>query len=728
MLRSILSGYALVFFSTQWYVGFFFMLATFVIPAQGLAGLGSLVLSNLWARILGFSREEIRGGYYAYNGLLTGLALGLYYQLNGPFVLMLVIATFLGVLIAASIDSLFRRYLSIPVLSIPFVVTTWLVLAADQHFHGLIYTLEPFEVTFLRDALPPALDLFFRSLGATFFQLTAVAGILISVGLLLFSRIAFVLAVVGMISGTFVYTFLRGDLQDLHRSLLSFNFILTAITVGGIWTIPGPDSLILAAAGSALCALIAAASAYLFSPFGIPALAFPFVVTAGIIIFALKQRSAIFRFRPLLTPERTPEMNLKRQRNAKTRFLSQKMPAFLLPFSGEWSVTQGVGGRHTHKELWAHAWDFEVRDDASNPFREKGAMLEEFYSYNMPVYCPADGRIAAVVNRIEDNPVGQVNTEANWGNHVIVWHYGNVFTAFCHLRRGTVGVSEGEWVRQGQMIGRVGNSGRSITPHLHFHVQASPDIGAPCIEAELLHYVKSEGSGNLYVTHGIPREGERISTISAESHIFEGAGFPLGCKWTYETAFGPKAWKETWETEMDFAGNRFIVCKSRRARIRYTVNRYVLLLLDYEGGRDTGLYWLFLGLPRLPMSAEKISWQDELPGELMLGWLSRSLFDLLEPLYPLARIRTTSRFIQTGARFSVQTDLAHGGVLARRTGLGSVRITSRFEPRRGLVSLSSRVGSGEHFSLNQISHAVGDGLSEKVAVPSPISSVVGGST
>ncbi|RJR51769.1 MAG: hypothetical protein C4576_03195 [Desulfobacteraceae bacterium] len=706
MVNSILSGYGLVFFSTKPLVGLLFMLATFVVPAQGLAGLGALLLSNGWAYFLGFSREEIRGGYYAYNGLLTGLALGLTYQINGPFVLMLLMASLLGVLIAASLQSLFRNYLFIPVLSAPFVLTTWLVLVADQGFHGLIYTLEPFETTFLVGVFPEALDLFLRSLGASFFQLTPIAGLLIFAGLLLYSRFALVLAVVGLISGSVIYSLLKGDPVDLHRNLIGFNFILTAVAIGGVWTVPGMDTLVLAAAGSGLCAMIAAASTTLLAPLSLPALAFPFIATTCVMIFALRQRPlrqgrSTWRFQTLIVPEKSPEMNVKKQRNAKTRFLRPETPGFALPVSGEWTVTQGTEGEHTHRHSWSHAWDFEIHDDSGKPHREQGAVLEDYYSFNMPVYAPAEGKVVTVVNHIEDNPLGLVNTEENWGNLIILWHYGSVYTACCHLRRGTAAVSEGESVRQGQLIGRVGNSGRSSVPHLHFHAQNNPHIGAASIHAELLHYLTSSASTSLYHTHGIPSQGERIRPLPIDDRIFRAAGFPLGRKYLFEISCGRKSWRETWETELDFSGNRFLVCAASGARIRYTVNPYALLLLDYEGPPDTGLYWLFLGLPRLPMTTEKVGWKDELDGGLMLPLMKRFLSDLLDPFHSFARVQTASRFNGTGSGFVVQTDLAHKGVLAGRK-FKKVRITSSLDPQRGLFSLTSEMDGGRIFSLAQM--------------------------
>jgi murein DD-endopeptidase MepM/ murein hydrolase activator NlpD len=40
-----------------------------------------------------------------------------------------------------------------------------------------------------------------------------------------------------------------------------------------------------------------------------------------------------------------------------------------------------------------------------------------------------------------------------------------------HLRLGTVSVTAGDVVRVGQLLGEVGNSGRSTEPHLHIHAE-----------------------------------------------------------------------------------------------------------------------------------------------------------------------------------------------------------------------------------------------------------------
>jgi len=58
---------------------------------------------------------------------------------------------------------------------------------------------------------------------------------------------------------------------------------------------------------------------------------------------------------------------------------------------------------------------------------------------------------------------------SGYGKLVIVRHSGNVFTAYAHNQRNLV--RKGDRVRSGDVIARVGSSGRATGPHLHFEVR-----------------------------------------------------------------------------------------------------------------------------------------------------------------------------------------------------------------------------------------------------------------
>jgi murein DD-endopeptidase MepM/ murein hydrolase activator NlpD len=59
-----------------------------------------------------------------------------------------------------------------------------------------------------------------------------------------------------------------------------------------------------------------------------------------------------------------------------------------------------------------------------------------------------------------------------YGNYVVIQHGNGSQTLYAHQSKIIVGV--GEHVVQGQVIGYVGNTGRSTGPHLHFEVRNGP--------------------------------------------------------------------------------------------------------------------------------------------------------------------------------------------------------------------------------------------------------------
>ena len=63
------------------------------------------------------------------------------------------------------------------------------------------------------------------------------------------------------------------------------------------------------------------------------------------------------------------------------------------------------------------------------------------------------------------------NCGGGFGNYVILDHGNNVYTIYGHMASGSITVTEGDTVKQGQVIGKVGSSGSSTGPHLHFQVE-----------------------------------------------------------------------------------------------------------------------------------------------------------------------------------------------------------------------------------------------------------------
>ncbi len=67
-------------------------------------------------------------------------------------------------------------------------------------------------------------------------------------------------------------------------------------------------------------------------------------------------------------------------------------------------------------------------------------------------------------------------TNAIAGNYIVIDHKNGEYSAYCHLQEGSIGVKAGDSVHKGMVIAKVGNTGNSGAPHLHFQLMDSQDF------------------------------------------------------------------------------------------------------------------------------------------------------------------------------------------------------------------------------------------------------------
>jgi hypothetical protein len=122
---------------------------------------------------------------------------------------------------------------------------------------------------------------------------------------------------------------------------------------------------------------------------------------------------------------------------------------------------------------------------------EKGAVFSgdkldnrSHHAYGEEVYAVADGRVVAVKDGIPDNtlspegfrPAVPIALETLAGNSITLELGGGQFAFYAHLKTGSLRVKAGDRVQRGQALARIGNSGDSRKPHLHFQVTTSPKL------------------------------------------------------------------------------------------------------------------------------------------------------------------------------------------------------------------------------------------------------------
>jgi hypothetical protein len=90
------------------------------------------------------------------------------------------------------------------------------------------------------------------------------------------------------------------------------------------------------------------------------------------------------------------------------------------------------------------------------------------------VVAAADGKVANTREGVPDVAVQEQDREKisriGCGNAVVIDHGNGWRTAYCHMAKGSVAVRSGREVKAGDKIGRIGLSGLTEYPHLHFTV------------------------------------------------------------------------------------------------------------------------------------------------------------------------------------------------------------------------------------------------------------------
>ncbi len=150
-----------------------------------------------------------------------------------------------------------------------------------------------------------------------------------------------------------------------------------------------------------------------------------------------------------------------------------------LPFKGEWYVFWG--GRtldqnhHAASRAQRFAHDLAIMKDGSTHSGD-GRQLRDYYCYGKEVRAPAAGTIVWLEDDHPDQQIGTSDPAHPIGNGVIIDHGNGEFSVIAHLQPHSLKVKLDQWVKNGQVLGKVGNSGNTSEPHVHYHLQNRIDM------------------------------------------------------------------------------------------------------------------------------------------------------------------------------------------------------------------------------------------------------------
>lgn len=124
------------------------------------------------------------------------------------------------------------------------------------------------------------------------------------------------------------------------------------------------------------------------------------------------------------------------------------------------------------------AIDFIRFDAQGRAFTGDLRVLTNWNFYGAEIVSSTPGRVVEVVSNLPDQVPGQlppdITVETAGGNHIIIDIGQGRYALYAHMIPGSAAVSVGNYVQPGQLLGRLGNSGNSDAPHLHFQIMDAP--------------------------------------------------------------------------------------------------------------------------------------------------------------------------------------------------------------------------------------------------------------
>ena len=151
------------------------------------------------------------------------------------------------------------------------------------------------------------------------------------------------------------------------------------------------------------------------------------------------------------------------------------------------AITTHNGHHLTEDGYGDFAIDYVQTEDDGRTFAGDGIDNADYAIWGLDVVAPRGGVVFDVVDAFADQPPGVLGPFAT-GNWVGLALGDDLYVYVFHLQAGSipVGLDVGDVVEEGALLGRVGNSGYSLEPHLHIvayawqeHLQRSFSVPLP---------------------------------------------------------------------------------------------------------------------------------------------------------------------------------------------------------------------------------------------------------
>lgn len=196
---------------------------------------------------------------------------------------------------------------------------------------------------------------------------------------------------------------------------------------------------------------------------------------SGVKIYKVNHESMVMEYAIVLNSNnQITGLRPQQYRDRSIKVIERNTTKMILPFKEEWFVfwggTEVTQNYHVAYPNQKYAYDIMMVKDGKS-YKGDPKNNENYYVFGKEIIAPCDAKVVKVITGVHDNIPGELNPQQLTGNTVVLETQNKEYLLFAHLKLGSVNVEEGQMVKQGDLLGKCGNSGNTTEAHLHLSLQ-----------------------------------------------------------------------------------------------------------------------------------------------------------------------------------------------------------------------------------------------------------------
>jgi hypothetical protein len=220
-----------------------------------------------------------------------------------------------------------------------------------------------------------------------------------------------------------------------------------------------------------------------------------------------------------------------------------------------------------------------------------------------------------------------------------------LYSQISHLKKDSLLVNIGDYVKKGTIIASCGNSGRSPEPHIHFQVQHIPVFGAKTVALPLSYFIEKTDNKLEFKINEVPSENTFISNVEELPLLFNAFNFKPNnrLKITNEKT----KVVEEFEIYTNEFNQLYFYCKKTDTKLFFKNDGVLFTFEKFEGNKNSVLFEFYKSCYSILLGYYPTILLDyDMPNYLFTNFGFQTLNDIFAPIYNFINIKYSSKAIK----------------------------------------------------------------------------------